>query len=308
MPNTLCHFAIQGPTNRLISKQSALPWILTGCILPDIPWIIQRLLLPLHIFNPYDVRLYVTVQASLFFCLLLALALALLTEKTPQIFALLGGNCLFHLLLDTIEIKWGNGVHLFAPITWRMIQFNILWSENPLFTIGSVAGILYIVFSWKKAVAENTFLHRPSWIRTTGILVCLLIYLLAPFHFMQDLEKANNRYIHTLRDTRSRAGKFIEFDRVHYSEDSHSITTFAGEKIALQGHVPKATGLISLQGTFLSKNVIAVVSFHIDTVFRALASYIGLFLFLLLWWRSLLGGKGPAKVFKDIRSRGSSTF
>ncbi len=308
MPNTLCHFAIQGPTNRLISKQSAFLWIFTGCVLPDIPWIIQRLLLPLHIFNPYDVRLYVTVQASLFFCLLLALALALLTKKTPQIFALLGGNCLFHLLLDTIEIKWGNGVHLFAPITWKMLQFNILWSENPFFTIGSVVGILYVVFNWKRAAAENTFLHRPSWIRTTGILACLLLYLAAPFHFMQDLEKANNRYIHTLRDTSARTGHFIEFDRVPYSQDTHSITTFAGEKIALQGHVPKTTGLISLQGTFLSKDVIAVENFHVHTVFRALGSYIGLLLFLLLWWRSLLGGKISAKLFKAIRFRGSSTF
>jgi hypothetical protein len=89
MPNTLCHFAVQGPTCRLISKNSAIIWILTGCIIPDIPWMIQRIILPLHLFNPYDLRIYFTLQASLVFCLFLSFAISLFTRKIYQIFLLL---------------------------------------------------------------------------------------------------------------------------------------------------------------------------------------------------------------------------
>ncbi len=287
MPNTLCHFAVQGPAGRFITNKSATLWILTGCILPDIPWMVQRVLLPLHLFNPYDVRLYVTVQASLVFCLVLSFALSLFTEGPVRVFAIVGVNCLCHLLLDTIQIKWGNGVHLFAPFTWKLLQFNLLWSENIIFTICSGIGFLYIILIWKKTAAEETSLVRPSWIRAAGIFCCLLIYLFAPLHYMPDLEKADNRYIHTLRDIPARTGKPIAFDRVHFSASTRTITTFTGERIFVRGRVPKQSGLLSLQGSFVTDHAIGVTIFHRNSIFRAVCSAVGISLFLLLWAQSL---------------------
>lgn len=287
MPNTLCHFAVQGPTNRLISKKLPILWIFTGCILPDIPWIIQRILLPLHLFNPYDVRLYVTVQASLVFCVLLSLVLALFTEKTFHVFILLAANCLFHLLLDTIEVKWGNGVQLFAPISWKMLQFNLFNSDSLLFTAGTVIGLIFVVVVWKKAASEQTWLIRPSCVKAGIALGCLAIYALAPLHYMNYLEKANIRYIHTLRDMSARSGKFIEFDRVPFSAAKHNIKTFTGEKIILKGNIPKESGLLSLQGRFVNAKIIDVKNSHIDGKLRAWGSYIGISLFALLWLQAI---------------------
>jgi len=43
MPNTLAHIAIQAPLTRLGMKEAPLQWIAVGCIIPDIPWIVQRI-------------------------------------------------------------------------------------------------------------------------------------------------------------------------------------------------------------------------------------------------------------------------
>lgn len=288
MPNTLCHFAVQLPTSRLIFKDPAIIWIMTGCIIPDIPWMIQRLVLPLHLFNAYDIRIYFTLQASLVFCLLLSLALSLLTARPLQIFLLLALNCLFHLLLDTMEIKWGNGVHLLAPWTWQMLQYNLLWSEGTIISLGSIAGFLYLILAWRKTMTQDAGLIPLSWHRSAGILLCVFLYLTAPFSFMTDIEKANNRYIHTLKDIPSRPGKHVEFDRVPYSKETQSVKMFTGETISLRGNIPERSGLISLQGTFVSERAISAGAYHVHSNFRAVSSYLGIFLFSALWFQFLL--------------------
>ena len=71
---------------------------------PDLPWILQRLVqVALPSFDAYDLRLYAIVQASLFFCLLLSLALAMFSTLFWRTFAILGINsipipCLRNLL------------------------------------------------------------------------------------------------------------------------------------------------------------------------------------------------------------------
>ena len=58
--------------------------------------------------------------ASLAGTLLLCAAIAALTTTPRLVASVLGLNALLHLLLDATEQKWGNGVHLLAPFSWRM--------------------------------------------------------------------------------------------------------------------------------------------------------------------------------------------
>ncbi|MEL6265162.1 MAG: hypothetical protein AAFR52_05860, partial [Pseudomonadota bacterium] len=73
MPNTIAHLGVN-----LLATRAALPaagtkWILAGALLPDLPWILQRLLRAgLPEIPAIDLRLYVAAQASLLGCLLLA--------------------------------------------------------------------------------------------------------------------------------------------------------------------------------------------------------------------------------------------
>ena len=113
MPNTLAHFGIQGVATLVMLRQADPKWIFVGCIIPDVPWILQRIVRPV-ITDPdllYDLRLYTIAQASLICCLLLCGAFAVLSANPGRIFAILSLNSCFHLLLDAFQTKWGNGVH-----------------------------------------------------------------------------------------------------------------------------------------------------------------------------------------------------
>ncbi len=44
MPNTLAHFGIQTIASKVVDRTAEIKWIAVGCIIPDIPWITQRLI------------------------------------------------------------------------------------------------------------------------------------------------------------------------------------------------------------------------------------------------------------------------
>ena len=75
MPNTLAHLGIQGVATRAFIRTADVKWIFLGAVIPDIPWILQRLVRgTLPGVDLYELRLYATVQASLAVCLLAAAA------------------------------------------------------------------------------------------------------------------------------------------------------------------------------------------------------------------------------------------
>ena len=143
VPNTLVHIGVQGLGNRLISTRIDLKWVFLACIIPDLPWIFRRTIISLApSVNIYDLRLYTLVQASLLFCVLLSLAFALMSEKPRLVFGILAVNSLVHLLLDAAEIKWGNGVHMFAPLDWQLLSFGLVWPDSLLVALLSLLGLL----------------------------------------------------------------------------------------------------------------------------------------------------------------------
>ena len=81
MPNTLAHIGIQGLASKALFRKADLKWVYIGLIIPDVPWIAQRLIriFPFDV-DLYDLRLYFIIQASLIFCLILSFALASLTK------------------------------------------------------------------------------------------------------------------------------------------------------------------------------------------------------------------------------------
>lgn len=296
MPNTLIHIAIQAPLSRSLFSRRELPWILIGAIIPDIPWILQRVLQATQLVDPYSLRLYCTIQASLLFSLLPCLALASLAEKFGRVFLLLAFNCLLHLILDSLQIKWGNGVHLLAPFTWQTTSLGLIWPENLLTTIATLMGLLYLVVQSRVILRQGVTLNfSPS----LPILTCsLLLYLFSPLPLMKTLEQSNANYVLTVRDREHRTGKPIEIDRGLYTKKASTIRLFSGELIRVTGVVPETTGIISLRGRFTSPQSIESTLYHQHNTSRDAASKVGLFsitmiwLFLLLRIRKPLTGKG----------------
>jgi hypothetical protein len=290
MPNTLGHIGIQGPLNSLFNKGAAPQWMLLGCVLPDVPWIMQRLLKIAPSIDPYVLRLYSLNQASLFFCLFLAAALALTTSRPRQIFLVLSLNSLLHLLLDATQIKWANGVHLLVPFSWDMLRLDWFWPEHFSCYISTLAGLIFLAFSWRKITKTDLHLTRPTPGRLIVIFCLLLWYGGGPFLFFQPAIQADNHFIRTLTNKDERTGKEIELDRARFSGGEKSIRAFTGETFTLRGPLPETSTTLSVQGIFIDPATIQASSYHQHSQLRDKATALGLLLVAALWLHSLIAG------------------
>lgn len=258
-----------------------------ACIIPDLPWMAVKLLVPLHLVDPYQLRLYCTGQASLFCCLLLAAALACCAANRLKVFTLLAANCLLHLLLDTVEVKWGNGVHLFLPFSARMLQFDVLWPEHPSILVFSAFGLAPLfILARRPPPAPITALPGKKWALSAAFF--LICYLGAPLTLMPLLERADAYYLRTLGNIEQRTGRTMAFDRVHFFAESSTLRTFAGEHIVVTGKVPQASGRVSFRGHFQGPGLFESEEHHYHRDGRDLASVIGLFMACALLAQSVI--------------------
>jgi len=283
MPNTLVHIAIQTPLTRLGMKEAPLQWIAVGCIIPDIPWIVQRIFTYFPGIDTLNLRLYTVTQASLIYCLILSLALSMLTSKSKQIFLILATNSLFHLLLDAVQNKWGNGVNLLVPFSWHSTNFELLWPEHFSSYLLAFAGILVFIILWPKAIRNTLFLQRPRKIKTLCAATCLIIYFSSPSLLLNNAYAENTHYSQTLNDIKTRTGKKLEIDRATYKAATNTLECYIDKQLKII-NIPKIeSGTISVRGHFLDEKTIELKEFHVHEIFRDYASYTGLFLTLLLW-------------------------
>ncbi len=286
MPNTLVHIVIQTPLTRLGIKKAGLQWIAVGCIIPDIPWIVQRIFTPFT--DPLALRLYAVTQASLVYCLILALALSMLTRSSKQIFLILAGNSLFHLLIDATQNKWGNGVNLLVPFSWHTTNFNLLWPEHFSNYILSGAGLLVLLILWPKAINDDLLLEKPCRKKTLLAATCLIFYFASPMALTASAYHADIHYSNTLNDRQTRTGKKIEIDRARYNTDTRFLKCYADKELKFTNLPATHSGSISIRGRFTDQETIELQEYHTHSFPRSLASYTGLLLTLLLWVHSLI--------------------
>jgi len=287
MPSTLGHIAVQGVLIRPAFPRMAARWLLLGAVLPDLPWIVKRMTrFALPSIDPYDARVYFLIQASLFFCLLLAGVLAALSRRPRLVFGCLGLSSLLHLLTDAAQIKWGVGVHVLAPITWEPLKYGFFWPESLPAILLALAGVVVVVFEWRRPPERDWGLPVPGG-RKAGAVVLATTYLLLPLAFMTAAEAPDNHMIATLRDIESRPGKPVELDRVFFRpEDGGYVKIFSAEKLKVVGQLPDGPCSVSIRGRFLDSRTVEIQEIHRHLLFwRDAASYVGLLLVALIWAR-----------------------
>jgi membrane-bound metal-dependent hydrolase YbcI (DUF457 family) len=287
MPNVLAHYGVQGVVTRAVVREAEPRWILLGCLVPDIPWILQRLagtLLPG--LDPYDLRLYVIVQASFAICLLLCGALALLSSKPAKVFCVLVLNTFLHLLLDACQTKWANGVHLFAPFSWKLLNFGLFWPESLPTILLTIFGLGYVSWTWWYTVEQPTPRRHRSFQRLFIAVVLLLTYIFLPMALRFAPYAQDNHSVQTLREHQLRAGRTVAFDRNLYINRSAGdvLRTFAGEELHVTGQRLGHSGLVSVRATFVDPTTIRIGQLHTHGGrVRDFASYLGL-CFLAVFW------------------------
>jgi len=77
MPNTLAHIGAQLPLFQRLMPAADPRWIALGLLIPDLLWILQRILISTTTLDPVQVRAYVVSMSAPFFYLLLSAAISL---------------------------------------------------------------------------------------------------------------------------------------------------------------------------------------------------------------------------------------
>lgn len=283
MPDTFAHLGVQALASRGLFKDADIKWIAVGSIIPDVPWITQRIFLALHVpVDPYTLRFYAIVQASLFCCLLLAGAVALIAGNSRRIFLLLALNSFLHLFLDSLQIKWANGVHFFAPFCWQLTGFNLFWPDHPLSLLLTLAGVLALVYFGVRD-ADREIVLAASLRKFLAALLLLAAYLALPPFFTSGPQQEDNHFAATLLAVEKRPGRYVELDRAAFHQRDNSILLLNGERIKLEGGTAPKDGLVSIKGRFSDRKTIHVSDLHVHTTRRDLNSKVALAGILFLW-------------------------
>lgn len=285
MPNTLAHIGVQTLLARGLIRGADPKWILAGVVLPDIPWILQRALrVAISDVPPIDLRLYSIVQASLASCLVLAAAIALLTNRPLRVFAILALGALSHLILDALQTKWANGVHLLAPASWELWNAELFWPEDWPSTVLTLAGLATMLWLWRRSISDLSDFCVPDLRRAGAIVALLALYAFSPLALKGGPLAADNHATATLSAPEARTGRDIAFDRNRYDAKSGKLTTWTGEVMTLSGDVPSESGTVSLRGRFEAFDRIDVTVHHAHASgLRKWATLLGLLLILAFW-------------------------
>jgi hypothetical protein len=295
MPNTLVHFAVQGAASHGLWRRLDSRWIYLGCLLPDLPWILRRAVVGFGLpADPFDLRLYTMAQASLAGTLLLGAALAALSAAPRLVASVLGLNALLHLLLDATELKWGNGVHLLAPFSWRMTSFDLLPGESPVYFALTVAGALVVLWEIaRERPPAAGFALRPS--RLVAAAALSSAYFLFPLPFLGAIEESGSYSVKVLREVEARPGREVSLDRTAFfaTPAGGLVQLWTGERVRAIGELPAHDATVSLHGTFQAPDVLRVDRLFEHRHDRDWPSYVALVLLAVVWVRPSRWRRAP---------------
>jgi hypothetical protein len=252
----------------------------------------------------YDYRLYAIAQSSFAATLLLSGAIATISQSPRKAFNILTLNCLVHLLLDALQTKWANGVHLLAPVSWQLLNLELFWPESVVSYLLTAFGLVTFGYLMWRNDREPIGLSLSSPLRNATAAVLLSSYLVVPYLWSSGPQHADNHSIATLRAERDRAGRYAEFDRTEIMDrpTGQVLKTFTDEEISLLGPSDIPPGCVSIQGTFVDAATLHVQRFHSHRgSLRELGSWVGLVLVCFSWLQPIVG-----HLFRDRQAERSS--
>ncbi len=294
MPNTLVHLGAGGLLRALGRPPPPFLWIATGCVLPDVPWILfnaARAVLSGPIL--YDVSAAITVLSTLACSLLAAGVFAQFTETPRRAFLWTAGAALLHLLMDPMEMKGDNGSLLLAPFSWRSLTLNWIWPEDAAVTLVTIVSGLWLLASLPRLLREPSGLRLPRGGRAWLAAGLVAAYGLAPALFWRGPWDADLHAMATLSSVAERTNKPLSYDRgyVHRDNGRDWLRSYAGEEIELRGVpvvLPPDGAQATLRGVFETPSLLRVTDFHLNRgAWRDGASVAGLAAFGLLWMTAL---------------------
>lgn len=287
MPNTLAHIGIQVLGQRALGFGSRdFGLILIGCVIPDLPWIFQRVISTLEIADPLRLFAYSSNQSSLFFSLIFAAAVSLLLRESNRAFMLISVSCTVHLLLDALQIKWSNGAILLAPFDWATVNWGKVWPESPFVYVATFLGAAVILYAISTC-RDFSMQFGANRIQRLIAGTMIIVWLALPLVFIPTAFGLDNHYLNTVAEVQARSEKYLELDRttVHVRDNKFFAELLSGEQIELLSSNIPGPGVYSIAGKFDDPQRLLVIAWHRHSEYRDLASMVGLG--AILFWFAL---------------------
>lgn len=291
MPNTLAHLAIQIPAGRALGQQTLI-LVCMGLMIPDLPWILQRVLLYVDgSFSALHIRSYCLALSTPALCLLLSWGISLLFRNPVRTLTVLFSQCLLHFFLDGLEQKGGIGILWFAPLNWASFSFEIL-SMDGVFVRGlSILGIVLGLILIFRRSNQNKDLFRLNRVRMIGSSALLMIYLLVPLALMDTIIEKDVHHFRSWAMPSTREDNSISFDRAVLVPGcpTYIKNDLTPEPVVLKGFKSEEPGLIIGRGMFASENELILKDYTIiDRNERSVATFVGIVMVMAILARHLL--------------------
>lgn len=196
-----------------------------------------------------------------------------------------------HLLFDGPLSPWGNGVHLFAPLSWAL--WNAGWfgfDSWPVWVFTAVGATVAPIALWQARHGGGVL--RVSRARLGWAAALLVLYLASPIPLRHGPFAVDAHSVATLRGNVSRAGGLIELDRTSYRVRGHGhfIETYGGAVIHVANEPLDSDAVISVRATFVNDTTVRIDA-HRDHSRspRDLLNYPGMALVAFTWLGGLRG-------------------
>ena len=313
MPNTLAHIGAQLPIGKAIRRNWDPRWIVLGLLLPDLPWILQRVALAvLPTLSPISIRAYVVVLSTPVFCTVLAAAIACCFEKGRTIFWILFSQSIIHLLLDAFQQKGGVGIPFLAPFSWHTYSFPAYsmngWVTNLLTLSGLVILLLLLAGRIHFPKLNRLLIDKPlNLLLSLGLVA---IYFSGPLLLHNGVMDANVHDLKLWKGDMPRVGETVHFDRARYVPgDPGTIQDdFNPVPIPIIGvDFPHKTK-ISTEAVFINEDTLWTATYVVHPKgLRFSYTIVGLLGILLFWTYPLFGSRLQSLFERRFSRQGPNT-
>jgi hypothetical protein len=278
---------------RALFKTADPRWICLGLLIPDLPWILQRVLLSIPIdIPPYAIRAYVVGMSAPLMCSILSAAIASLFKKWREVFSILLFGSMVHLLLDAVQEKGGLGIPLAYPFYFETFSYPLFsmngWISVSITFIGLLT-TLYILLKPRNYFPFPKWTHEKHRLILCGILVWG--YLTIPAMFLEATIRSNVHDTGVISGLLNRTGASVHFDRAHFtpgvvSSIKNSTMPSAVEVVGIDLNAP---ALVSGKAIFVSENTLEMQSYEAHPRYARFSyTMVGLLAIIAIWIRPIL--------------------
>lgn len=278
MPDLLTHFGSTYLVFRPMGYKDEIPLMYLGALIPDMPWIANRIFYFFDFSDPIQRLAYLIPFSTPFMAVIAALIIALTQRNTLRSFAMLLIAALFHILLDTMQTRIAEGSLLLYPASFTQYSFGWFWPEDTIsyvaVGIGFIVTMFSLIVSGPRPGIQKTRLHL--------IIVLALIAALFPVLTIDRIISANAYRTGFLEAPQKWEGKQISLERETVIS-ANAIKTFSGLTVKVAGKHNLQTGQsVSIRG-YYSNGTVYPELIHYHNAPRDIFSYIALFIFVCIW-------------------------